>query len=200
MQSKRHLMLLVTGLLLATLAGAQTSVRLRGTITAVDDNVLQVRSREGENLKLQLSANATVAVAKAFRFEDIKPGDFVGATTRKLSDGTMQAIEVHYLPPTATAGQTPWDLEPETLMTNANVSAAVASTGSAGARELTLEFKGGSQRILVPPSASLVRAVPGTRADLKVGEYVFAVVQQAADGSLVVPRIQVSKDGVKPPQ
>jgi hypothetical protein len=82
-------------------------------------------------------------------------------------------------------------------MTNANVSAAVASTG---ARELTLEFKGVSQKIVVPLSAALVRSVPGTRADLKVGETIFAVVQTAADGSLVVPRIQVSKDGVKPPQ
>lgn len=197
MPFKSLMALLITGLLVTTLAGAQTSARLRGTITAVDGNSLQVRSREGESLQLQLAANAVVAVATAIRFEDIKPGDYVGATTRKRSDGTLEALEVHYLPPTAAAGQTPWDLEPETLMTNANVSAAVAATG---ARALTLEFKGLSQRVSVPLSTPLVRAVPGTRADLKVGEYVFATVQKAADGSLVVPRIQVSKDGVKPPQ
>lgn len=197
MQAFRLPICLIIGCLVTTLADAQTSARLRGTITAVDGNNLQVRSREGESFKLQLSASLVVAVATAIRFEDIKPGDYVGATTRKRADGTMEAIEVHYLPPTALAGQTPWDLEPETLMTNANVSAAVASTGT---RELTLEFKGGTQKISIPPSAALVRAVPGTQADLKVGEYVFATVQKAADGSLVVPRIQVSKDGVKPPQ
>jgi hypothetical protein len=82
-------------------------------------------------------------------------------------------------------------------MTNANVTASVAATGT---RELMLEFKGGSQKIIVPDSAALVRAVPGTRADLKPGEYVFAVVQKGADGKLTAPRIQVSKDGVKPPQ
>jgi len=45
-----------------------------------------------------------------------------------------------------------------------------------------------------------VRAVPGTRADLVVGEYVFIGAQAAPDGKLRAPRIQVSKDGVKPPQ
>lgn len=190
-------LMLASGLLLSTVADAQTTVRLRGTITAVEGDTLSVRSREGENLRLQMSENVSVAVAKAIRFEDIKQGDYVGATTRKQPDGAMVAIEVHYLPPAAAPGQTPWDLEPDTTMTNANVAASVAATGT---RELLLEFKGGSQKIIVPPSAALVRAVPGTRADLKPGEYVFAIVQKGTDGSLSVPRIQVSMDGVKPPQ
>ena len=44
------------------------------------------------------------------------------------------------------------------------------------------------------------RAVPGTRADLKPGEYIFAGAQEAADGTITAPRIQVSKNGVRPPQ
>ena len=188
---------LALGVLVATAADAQAPVYLRGTITAVQGNTLSVRSREGENLALQMPDNVAVAVAKAIKFEDIKEGDYVGATTRKQPDGSMVAIEVHYLPPAAPAGQTPWDLEPGTTMTNANVAATVGATGT---RELTLQFKGGSQKIIVPASAALVRAVPGTRADLKPGEYVFAVVQKGADGKLTAPRIQVSKDGVKPPQ
>ena len=189
--------LLAMGVLVSSVADAQTSVRLRGTITAVEGNMLSVRSREGETLALQLPDNVAVAVAKTIRFEDIKRGDYVGATTRRQPDGSMVAIEVHYLPPTAAQGQTPWDLEPGSTMTNANVAASVTATG---ARELMLDFKGGSQKIIVPESAALVRAVPGTRADLKPGEYVFAIVQKGADGKLTAPRIQVSKDGVKPPQ
>lgn len=187
---------LALGVLVAAVAEAQTA-RLRGTITSVEGNTLSVRSREGENLVLQMPDNVAVAVARAVKFEDIKQGDYVGATTRKQPDGSMVAIEVHYLPPTAAQGQTPWDLEPGATMTNANVAASVAATGK---RELTLEFKGGAQKIIVPESAALVRAVPGTRADLKAGEYVFAIVQKGADGKLTAPRIQVSKDGVKPPQ
>lgn len=188
---------LTLGVLASTVADAQTTVRLRGTITAVEGSTLSVRSREGENFALQMPDNLAVAVAKAIKFEDIKQGDYVGATTRKQPDGSMVAIEVHYLAPTVPEGQTPWDLEPGSTMTNARVAASVAATG---ARELTLQFKGDSQKIAVPESAALVRAVPGTRADLKAGEYVFAVVQKGADGTLTVPRIQVSKDGVKPPQ
>ena len=190
------LLVLAIGVVSATAAYAQTA-RLRGTITALQGDTLSVRSREGENLVLQLPDNVSVAVARAIRFEDIKQGDYVGATTRKQPDGSMVAIEVHYLPPTAAQGQTPWDLEPGSTMTNANVAASVAATGK---RELTLEFKGGSQKIIVPESAALVRAVPGTRADLVAGEYVFAIVQKGADGKLTAPRVQVSKDGVKPPQ
>jgi len=186
---------LALGVLVTAVADAQTVVRLRGTITAVQGNTLSVRSREGENLALQMPDD--VAVARAVRFEDIKQGDYVGATTRKQPDGSMVAIEVHYLPPSVPAGQTPWDLEPGSTMTNASVAASVAATGK---RELTLQFKGSSQKIIVPESAALVRAVPGTRADLKAGEYVFAIVRKGADGKLTAPRIQVSKDGVKPPQ
>ena len=189
--------LFALGLAASSAADAQTNVRLRGTITAVQGDMLSVRSREGEDLTLRLSDNVSIAVAKAVRFEDIKQGDYVGATTRKQPDGSMEAIEVHYLPPTAAEGQTPWDLEPDSTMTNASVAASVAATG---ARELLLQFKGGSQKIVVPQSAALVRSIPGTRADLKPGEYLFAVVQKGADGKLTVPRIQVSKDGVKPPQ
>jgi len=45
-----------------------------------------------------------------------------------------------------------------------------------------------------------VSAVSGFRADLVVGEYVFIGVQAAADGTLSAARVQVSKDGVRPPQ
>ncbi|OFZ87395.1 MAG: hypothetical protein A2V78_12160 [Betaproteobacteria bacterium RBG_16_64_18] len=188
---------LALGVLVTGVADAQTSARVRGTITAVEGNTLSVRSREGENLALRMPDNVAVSVAKAIRFEDIKQGDYVGAATMRQPDGSMVAIEVHYLAPTVPQGQTPWDLEPGSTMTNANVAASVSATGT---RELTLQFKGGSQKIIVPESAGLVRAVPGTRADLKPGEYVFAIVQKGADGALAAPRIQVSKDGVRPPQ
>ena len=82
-------------------------------------------------------------------------------------------------------------------MTNANVESIVIGTGR---RELTLKFKDGTHKIVVPEGTPLVRAVPGARADLAPGEYVFTVAQVGADGTLTAPRIQVSKDGVKPPQ
>ncbi len=191
------------GLLLAALVvlcapdGAQTNVRIRGTIVMADGDMLMLKSRDGQDLHLQIAPNATVAVAKPIKFEDIKQGDYVGATTKNGAGGEMVALEVHYLPPTVPPGQSPWDLQPGTTMTNANVAAIVQQTGK---RELTLKYKDGQQTILVPEGTPLVRAVPGERADLKAGEYVFVAAQSGADGALTALRIQVSKDGVKPPQ
>lgn len=178
-------------------AGAQTNVRVRGTITAIDGNVMAVKTRDGQDLKLMLADNATVAVARPIKFEDIKQGDYVGATGMKRADGTVVAVEVHYLAPTVPPGHGPWDLQPGSTMTNANVEATVQS---AKGRELTLKYKDGMQTLLVPEGTPLVRAVPGTRADLKVGEYIFTVAQSSPDGKVTAQRIQVSKDGIKPPQ
>jgi hypothetical protein len=138
-----------------------------------------------------------VAVARAVRFEDLKPGDYVGATTRPGPDGRPTALEVHFLAPTAPEGQGAWDLEPGTTMTNANVTATVVASGN---RELTVSLKGVAQTFAVPADAPIVRTVPGTRADLAPGEYVFVAAQAGADGALTAARIQVSKDGVRPPQ
>jgi hypothetical protein len=156
-----------------------------------------VKSRDGKDVKVQLPDNASVAVAKAIRFDDIKQGDYVGATTMAAPDGTLTAIEVHYLPPTVPEGHGPWDLQPGSMMTNANVSSVVAA---ADHRELTLKYKDGTKKMNVPENVPIVRAVPGSRTDLRAGEYVFAAVQVAPDGTLSAARIQVSKDGVRPPQ
>jgi hypothetical protein len=194
----RHVVTLFAAIAVAASAAqAQTNIRIRGTITAINGNVISVKSRDGKDLQLSVPDTVTVAVAKAVRFEDIKEGDYVGATTKPGPNGTDVAVEVHYLAPTTAPGQLAWDLTPGSKMTNANVQAKVVGTGN---HELTLQFPGGTQKIVVPEGIPLVRAEPGTRADLVTGEYIFAVAQAAADGALTAPRIQVSKDGVRPPQ
>jgi len=187
----------VVGLLIVGSVDAQTTMRLRGTITAIDGNTMSVKSRDGQDVKVQLPDNVSVAVAKAIQFDDIKQGDYVGATTMAKPDGTLTAVEVHYLAPTVPEGQGPWDLQPGSVMTNAKVSSIVVA---AEKRELTLQYKDGSAKIHVPENAPIVRAVPGARSDLRPGEYVFAAVQTAPDGTMTAPRVQVSKDGVRPPQ
>jgi hypothetical protein len=189
--------LLFAGLLVANTVDAQTATRLRGTITEIEGNVMSVKSRDGKDVKVQVPDNASVAVAKAIRFDDIKQGDYVGATTMAAPDGTLTAIEVHYLPPTVPEGHGPWDLQPGSMMTNANVSSVVAA---ADHHELTLQYKDGTKKMNVPENVPIVRAVPGSRTDLRAGEYVFAAMQVAPDGTLSAARIQVSKDGVRPPQ
>jgi hypothetical protein len=198
---------LVSGALLAgcltfasAVVEAQTPTRVRGTITGFEGNVLSVKSRDGKDVKVELTEKAAVATVKAVKLSDIKAGDAVGATTKPGPAGTLTALEVHVFPADMAIpneGHRPWDLEPGSMMTNARVTAVVQATNG---RELTLSYKDGAQKIVVPENAPVVTAVPADRSALKPGEYVFLTAQQAADGKLTASgRIQVSKDGVRPP-
>ncbi len=133
---------------------------MRGTITAFDGQVLLVQSRDGKDLKLQLAENATVAAAKAITLNDLKSGDYVGSTAMRGADGKLVAREVHTIARTVPEGHGPWDLEPDSTMTNANVAAVVTA---AGGHELTLKYKGGSQKILAPEGTPIVTTVPADR-------------------------------------
>jgi hypothetical protein len=104
MKLRQFIGVLVGLALVVSAAQAQTNVRVRGTITGIDGKVLSVKSRDGKDLKIELADNVAVAVAKTIRFEDIKQGDYVGATTMPGPNGTQVAVEVHYLAPTTRKG------------------------------------------------------------------------------------------------
>jgi len=176
-------------------AFAQSTVRVRGTIVRLDGDALTVKSRDGKEVKVQLAPDAQVAVAKSATLADIKPGTYVGSAAVKRADGTLVAKEVHTLPPQAPAGHTAWDLEPGSTMTNANLAGIAQSTGG---QEITLQYKDGTQKILVPAGTPIVAFVPGDRTALKPGETIFTTARVDEGGKLSTQRIQVSKDGVRP--
>jgi hypothetical protein len=180
-------------ILFSTLTIAQTPARVRGTITSLDGDVLSVKSREGKDLKLHLVSNLGVTTAKKATLDELK-GKYVGVTAVQ-KDGKMTALEVHAIPPQAKPGHFPWDLAPNSTMTNANLDGIAQASGG---NEITLNYQGGSQKILVPPGTPIVAFDPGSRADLKKGEWIWTNARQEGD-KIVVERLNVSKDGVKPP-
>jgi hypothetical protein len=183
--------------LAAVPAEAQKTVRIRGTITAFEGNVLSVKSRDGKDLRAELTGKASVATAKPISLADLKPGAYVGVTTRKGADGTLVAMEVHTLPPTVKPGVRKWDLAPDTMMSNANIASVVEGPGG---HELTVKLQDGPQKIHVPAGTPIGTTTKADRSALKAGEYVFFSANQSEDGRLTVSgRIQVSKDGFKPP-
>jgi hypothetical protein len=184
-------------LLASAVASAQTPMRIRGTITSLQGDVLSVKTRQGQDVKINLAPNYTVSAAKAVTLADFGPGAYVGSTAKRNASGQLVASEVHRLPPQAAAGHTPWDSAPGDTMTNANV-AKIVKTG--GGNELTLEYKDGSQKILVPDGTPIVDFVPGDKSLLIPGATVFVGASVAADGKISAGRVAVSKDGVKPPQ
>jgi hypothetical protein len=184
--------------LVSSLAVAQAPTRVRGTITALEGDVLSVKSREGKELKIHLASNVGVTTAKNATLNELK-GKYVGVTAVQ-KEGRMTALEVHAIPPQAKPGHFPWDLQPGSTMTNANLD-GIAQVGgqSGGGNEITLNYQGGSQKVVVPPGTPIVAFDPGSRADLKPGETIWTNARQEADGKIVAERLNVSKNGVRPP-
>jgi hypothetical protein len=202
MQNKMSPILAVAGLglLLATTANAQTPIRVRGTIERVDGPTYVVKARDGTEVKVTLADNAQVTALTKASLNDIKQGSFVGVTAMPQTDGSQRAVEVHIFPEAmrgAGEGHRPWDLAPNSTMTNANVEQAV--TGVDG-QTLTLKYKDGEKKIVVPKEAEIVTFVPGDKSDLKPGVKIFIVAAtKQPDGTLVTPRINFGKDGITPP-
>ena len=173
--------------------------RIRGTIETFAGHSLAVDSRDGMRLTITLAPNfAVLGVAKR-RLADLKPGDYVGVTAVTGTDGRQHAVEVHILPEKMRGlgeGQRPWDLMPNSLMTNATVARVTAAPEE---HVLHLTYKGGAAEFVIGPSTMIVGYVPGDPSLLKPGAAVFVIAFKQPDGSLKAMRVTAEKDGVKPP-
>jgi hypothetical protein len=181
-------------------AQAQEVVRVRGTIEKADGNTLLVKTREGSQVTVKLTDNAQVnGVAKA-ALADIKQNSFVGITAMPQPDGTQKALEVHIFPEArrgAGEGHRPWDLVPNSTMTNANVEQLVTAVEGP---MLTMKYKDGEKKISVPNNATIVQFVNGDRSELKPGAKIFiAAGTKKPDGTIETGGVNVGRDGVTPP-
>src|SRR5215469_9582131 len=187
---------------LSSLAVAQQAdtVRVRGTIESADHQLLNVKSRDGEMLKVKLADNAPVRAVVKAPLSDVKTGSFVGITAMPQPDGTQKAVEIHIFPEAMRGtgeGHRPWDLMPNSTMTNATVANEVASSNG---KTLVLKYKDGEKTFEVPPNVTVVTFAPATEADLKRGEKVFsAAANKLPDGTIVASNITVGRNGISPP-
>lgn len=168
-------------ILAAATAAAQAPTRVRGKITATDGDTITVDAKT----RVRVGDETQIVYTQPIALADIKPGDFLGVTSRKGADGRLTAYEVRRFPKPLNPGHRPFDGRDDQTMTNAAVDATVEA---ANGRELTLSYPGGSQKIVVPPNASISTLVPGTRAQLVAG----APVNLTMDASGVALRVQVS--------
>lgn len=192
---------LVAGVLVATttVAMAQTPVRVRGSITELSGQTLKVKSREGSVVELKLADGYTVTGVVKAALTDIKPGAFVGAAALKQPDGTFRAQEVLIFPESARGtgeGHRPWDLTPDSTMTNATVDAIVEKVDGP---VLTLKYPNGQASIVVPRDVPIATFGSGDPGLLRPGAAVFVPATKNADGTFTTNRILVGKDGVVPP-
>jgi len=184
----------------ALLAQASPPMRVRGMIEKFDGAVLSVKSRDGTSLILRLDDKAGVTGVVNASLADIVPGKFIGTATLGERDGALVALEVLVFPDAmrgAGGGHYAWDLQPQSMMTNATI---VDVTGSAKDRTLTLKYKDGERKVLVPEGTPIVTFVPADRSAIKPGAHCFiGAAQRQPDGSLVALRIAVGLNGVVPP-
>lgn len=178
---------------------APTPTRVRGAIEAVDGDTLTVKSRSGEDVKLHMTSDIRIVGITKISLTDIKVGSFVGTTTVPGSDGMPTAVEVHVFPENMRGtgeGSRPYDLKPDSTMTNATVSESVV--GNDG-HTLLIKYKDGEKKVLVTPETPVVTYVPADKSDLKAGAKVIAFMKQLPDGSFETNRVSVGRDGLTPP-
>jgi hypothetical protein len=187
---------------LASVAWAQqpAPVRIRGTIESVDGAVLTIKSREGTEMKVRMTDNVAIFGVVKTELSEIKPGSYIGVSAMPEPDGTQKALAVHIFPESqrgAAEGFRPWDLRPNSTMTNATVAETVKGTDG---QNILVKYKDGEKKVVVPPETPIVTFVAGDKSEVKAGAriIIFGAVKKD-DGMLEANRVNVGRDGITPP-
>jgi hypothetical protein len=106
-----------------------------------------------------------------------------GNASSGMTNGTVQQQ----------SGMTNGTVQQQSGMTNGTVTGGV---GKPGETTLTIGYKGGTAKVLVPVGTPIVRFEPTTRSMLAKGQKVFVVQTSVAPGAKFVA---IGKDGITPP-
>jgi uncharacterized protein Veg len=193
--------LLAASLFVSTASAQQPQpVRIRGAIEAVDGAVLTIKTRDGDERKVKLADNVTITGLVKAALSDIKQGDYIGVTGMPQADGSQKAIAIHIFPEAMRGtgeGFRPWDLKPNSSMTNATVDQKVQSTDG---QTITVKYKDGEKKVTVTPDTPIVTFVPGNKAELKPGAKIIIMgANKKEDGTYETARVNVGLDGITPP-
>ena len=172
--------------------------RLRGTLESFDGSTLVMKERSGEVYHLALGDKFAASEVVPIELGTIQSGSFIGTAAVPGANGTLRALEVLVFPESARGsgeGHYPWDLQPDSTMTNATVADLAAT---ANGRVLTLRYKDGEKKVLVPADAPVVSFKPGDRSLLVPGAKVL-VTARVIDGHPTALRALAGRNGFMPP-
>lgn len=188
---------------LASAAWAQqspTPTRIRGTIESIDGKTMNIKTREGTDVKVNMTDDISVIGIAKTSLSEIKQGSYIGVSAMPQPDGSQKALAIHIFPEAmrgAAEGFRPWDLRPNSTMTNATVAQTVASVDG---QVIEVKYKDGEKKVVVPPDAAIVAFVTGEKSEIKPGAKIIIFgAKKTADGSLETNRIGVGRDGIAPP-
>ena len=178
--------------------------RVRGTIEKVEGNTLLVKQSGGAPVTLTLTDNAVIVGVLKATVADIKEGAYIGSGAMPQPDGSQKAVEVHIFAESQRGtgdGHRPgWDGSPYGAgvgtMTNGAVGQAVSSVDGP---VITVKYKDGEKKIVVTPSASIVRYEVGDRSEIKPGAAInVAAATKKPDGTFTAARVNVGRNGLVP--
>ena len=145
---------------------AQT-VRLRGTIEKADGNALALKGTDGTTTDSTLTNDAQVIAVVKASMADIKQNTFLGSAAMPQTDGTQKALEVHIFPEQMRGtgeGHRPYPPVANSTMTNGTTSGATVA--GVDGPTITVKYKDGEKKIIVPPGTPMVRYEIGSSNDL----------------------------------
>ena len=119
-------------------ASAQSTAaptRVRATINAVHSTAVDVTDASGNKATVTLPVDINVTQVAPIEPSAIRAGSYIGTAAVKEPDGTLRALEVHVFPEAMRGtgdGHRPYDMGPNSSMTNGTVEQAGAVTGAQG--------------------------------------------------------------------
>jgi len=174
-------------------------VRISGTVESFDGHVLAIKSDKLGEVKVTLVGKIAVFGVSKATIADVKPGSFIGVGAMPQPDGSQRAIQVTVFAEVQRGvgeGHRPWDARPNSTMTNGAVD---KTAGSVDGEVLMVKYKGGEQKIVVPPDAKVLAYSVGDTGDLKPGAHVAVLrAVKKPDGSLEASRVNVGRGDVVP--
>jgi hypothetical protein len=185
--------------LLSGLSVAQAAPphRTRGTIDQITPTQLVVTSRSGAKMTYAITGDTKIAGERTVAASAIQPGSYIGSAAVPAGDGMLRALEVTVFPPAMKGvgeGHYAWDLGASSSMTNGTVGHLVVSNGNI----MTVTYKGGEKKIMVPSDVPIVTIDPGAISDLKPG--VKVIVFPAMTDPKTAGTIVYGENGIAPPQ
>jgi hypothetical protein len=198
-----------------TAAGAPPAdiTPVRGTLASVSDSAITVTTSTGD-VRIVVQPPLHVFSRVSSKLSSVTPSSFVGVTSVAQPDGSQRATEIHIFPEELRGtGEGSYLMTPKTgadssekksTMTNGTVSAA-PKTGEAprmtngtiasqGTGTLTVNYRGGSQTITIPPNVSVTALAPAS-AKLSAGTKVVVLGKKQPDGTMKASSLVVADSG-----
>jgi hypothetical protein len=187
---------------------------IRGTLSSVSDSMLRGSTSAGD-VRVVVQPPLHVYSRVSAKLASVTPSSFVGVTSVAQPDGSQRATEIHVFPEELRGtGEGSYLMTPQpgsdsshrSTMTNGTVSATPTTAGaprmtngavaSKNAGTLTVQYRGGTQTITIPPNVA-VTALALATAKLAPGVKVVVLGKKQADGTMKASSLVVADSAAR---